>query len=80
MLPALLVMGIGKRRRVWIPLPAFLLWPFWLLGWLVWIVFRIFQFPWANTLYQALLLGTHLSGIRVEVDTANGERIHIRTI
>jgi hypothetical protein len=80
MLPALVLVGFGRRRRIWLPMPAFLLWPFWLLGWLVWLVFRIFQLPWAQTLRQALLLGAHLSGVQLGIDSADGNRIYIRMI
>ena len=80
MLPALVLVGIGRRRRFWIPVPAFLLWPFWLVGWLVWLVFRVFGFPWAQMLRQALLLGVHLSGVQVDIDSADGDRIYIRMI
>jgi hypothetical protein len=80
MLPALVLVGIGRRRRFWIPVPAFLLWPLWLLGWLVWLVFRVCRFPWARTLSEALLLGAHLSGVRVDIDSADGDRIYIRMI
>ncbi len=80
MLPALVLVGTGGRRRFWIPIPAFVLWPLWLLGWLVWSVFRICRFPWAAMLREALLLGTHLSGVRLDIDSADGTRIHIRMI
>lgn len=80
MLPTLLLLGIGTRRRFWLPLPAFLLWPLWLLGWPLWFVLWMLRIPWAQPLHMALLLLMHLSGIRVDVDTANGEHIHLRTI
>lgn len=80
MLPALLLVGVGRRRRFWIPLPAFLLWPLWLLGWVVWFVFEVFRLPWAEPLALALMIGNHMSGVKVDVDTADGNHIHIRMI
>jgi hypothetical protein len=80
MVPALLLVGVGQSRRVWIPLPVFLLWPFWLLGWMVWTVFRLFAIPWEKPLRFALLLGMHMSGVRVDIDTNDGTNIHVRMI
>lgn len=77
MLPALLLVGIGHGRRFWIPLPAFLLWPFWLLGWVVWSVFRIVEFPWEKPLHAALMIGIHMSGVRVDIDSTDGDQIHV---
>ena len=77
MLPALVLVGIGHSRRFWIPLPAFLLWPFWLLGWAVWTVFKILGFPCEKPLHTALMIGVHLSGVRVDIDSADGSQIHI---
>jgi hypothetical protein len=80
MLPAFLLIGVGENRRFWIPLPLVLLWPFWLLGWLLWIVLLILGIPWAKPLKVALQLAANLSGFRVDVDTADGEHVHVRMI
>jgi hypothetical protein len=80
MLPALLLVAVGGRRRVWIPLPAFLLWPVWLLGWVVWLALRLLRVPWERPLRAALALAAGLSGLRVDIDTSGGEHIHLRAI
>jgi hypothetical protein len=80
MLPALLLVGIGGRRRVWIPLPIILLWPFWLIGWVVWLVSATFRAPWTGSFHVALLVMAHLSSLCVDIDAADGERIHVRMI
>jgi hypothetical protein len=80
MLPALLLVGVGHRRRVWIPLPVFLLWPLWLLGWAVWSVFKAFGIPWERPLRVALLLGIHMSGVRLDIDSHDATRIRLRMI
>ena len=77
MLPSLLLFGIGHGRRFWIPFPVFLLWPFWLLGWVAWAVFKIFDFPWEQPVRVALMIGVHLSGVQLDIDSADGNRIHI---
>jgi hypothetical protein len=76
MLPALLMVGFGRTRRFWIPLPFFLLWPIWLLGWAVWGFSKIVGFAWEKSLRTALMVGAHLSGARVEIDTTDGNHIH----
>jgi hypothetical protein len=80
MLPALVLVGIGHDRRFWIPFPAFLLWPIWSLGWVVWVAFKVLSLPWEKPLRAALLLGAHLSGIRVDIQSNDGGRIHVRMI
>jgi len=80
MLPALVLVGIGRRRRFWIPLPAFLLWPLWLVGWAVWLLFSAFRFPWAEPLRIALLIGIHMSGLRLDIDSSDGNHIHVRMV
>ena len=79
MLPAILLVGAGNPRRVWIPLPLVLLWPFWFLGWVVWLPVAITGVRWARPLRLALLAMTHLSGIRVDIDTKTGEHVHLKT-
>ena len=80
MLPAFLLLGVGKMRRPWIPIPLVFFWPFWLLGWVVWLVFGFIGFKWVDKLGLALVLGLRLSGTRVDVDTADGEHVHIRLV
>ena len=80
MLPAFLLLKINKGRRFWIPLPLFLLWPFWLLAWSVWLVLWVFRIPWKGTVRTALMLPIHLSGSQVEVDSSDGAHIHLRMI
>lgn len=80
MLPALVLVGIGGRRRLWIPLPIVLLWPFWLLGCAVWLAFWLLRISWEQPLRLALVLATRLSGITVNIDSAKGDRIHVRMI
>jgi hypothetical protein len=80
MLPALVLVGIGHRRRFWLPLPAFLLWPLWLAGWVVWLPLKVFGAQWAKTVRVALQVGLHLSGTRIDIDTSDGGHIHVRMI
>lgn len=81
MLPALLLLGIGRRPRLWIPLPILLLlWPVWILGWFAWLVLRVAQTPQAAPLRTGLTAVAHLSGVRVDVDTKDGDNIHVRLI
>ncbi|MDH3214988.1 MAG: hypothetical protein OEN01_01700 [Candidatus Krumholzibacteria bacterium] len=80
MLPAMLLVGLGDRRRFWLPLPTLLLWPIWLLGWVVWLVLWMLRIPWRRPLRAALEVGHCLSGFRVDVNTAAGGRIHLRMI
>jgi len=77
MLPALVLVGFGHGRRFWIPLPAFLLWPFWVLGWVVWSVFRTIGFQWEKPLRTTLVAGMHLSGLRVDIDSNHGGRFNV---
>ena len=80
MLPTLLLVGAGPRRRIWIPVPLFLLWPFWLLGWVVWAPARLLRPEWANALRLGLILLAQLSGLVLHVDTTDGTRIHFRFV
>jgi hypothetical protein len=80
MLPALLLLGIGGHRRIWIPLPALLLWPFWLLGGVVWLAFWMLKIPWEKPLRLALVLTLHMSGTKVDIESTGGNRINVRMI
>lgn len=80
MLPTVVLVGAGARRRVWIPVPVFLLWPFWLAGWAVWAPARLLRLEWAHGLRAGLILLAQLSGLSLDVDTADGTRIHLRFV
>jgi hypothetical protein len=81
MLPAFMLVGIGQEKPVWIPLPFFLLWPFWLLGWVVWLFLKAARAPQGKALKKALMLGASLSGLVVEVDSKKDDtHIHLRLI
>ncbi len=80
MIPALLMIGLGRDRRFWLPLPFFLIWPFWLIGWLAWLTVGLFHRATATkiALFQSLLW--HLSGLRVDIDDKDGSGIRLRFI
>lgn len=80
MLPTLLWVGAGSRRRIWIPLPVILLWPFWLLGWVVWAPVRLLSPTLARALALGLILLAQLSGLALHVDTTDGTRIHFHFV
>jgi hypothetical protein len=81
MLPVLMLVGLGGgRRRFWLPLPTVLVWPFWLLGWLAWGVSWALRAHWQGALRSALVMGAQLSGLRVDVDSADGHHFHLRLI
>jgi hypothetical protein len=75
--PAVLLIGAGTRRRIWFPLPVILLWPFWLLGWVVWLPARALLPRQAHLLRTVLIVSTQLSGLRMDVDTKDGPHIHL---
>ena len=80
MLPTLLLVGAGSRRRIWIPLPVILLWPLWLLGWVIWAPARLLRLEWSHPLHAGLILLAQLSGLELNVDTSDGTRIHLRFV
>ena len=80
MLPSILLLGIGSRRHIWIPLPIFLLWPFWLLGWPIWFLLWFLRISWRKPVRVALMLALGLSGLLIDVDTKDGDHIYIRMI
>ena len=80
MMPCLLLLGIGQNRRFWIPLSLLLLWPLWLLGWIVWLPLWLLRVPVQRAVRTGLLIPLHLSGLRVDVDSASGDHVHIRFI
>jgi hypothetical protein len=79
MLPVWMLIGVGQDRRIWIPLPFFLLWPFWLLGWILWLFMKAARAPQEKVLRLVLMLGTQMSGTIIEIDSKNDDsHIHIR--
>jgi hypothetical protein len=80
MLPSVLLVGAGRRRRIWIPVPVILLWPFWLLGWVVWAAARLLRRPWAHALRAGLTVLAQLSGLQLHAESTDGTRIHLRFI
>jgi hypothetical protein len=80
MLPAVLLVGAGRRRRIWIPVPVILLWPFWLLGWVVWAPARLLRLDWAHALRAGLVFLAQLSGLELDVETKDGTRIRLRFV
>ncbi|MGD8412879.1 MAG: hypothetical protein PVF33_01530 [Candidatus Latescibacterota bacterium] len=80
MLPSLLWVGIRRTRLFWIPIPVFLFWPFWLAGWVVWGLVWLFRIPSEKQLRIALVAGLYLSGVEVDIDTADGNHIHLRLV
>jgi len=80
MLPGMLLIGAGARRRIWIPVPVIVLWPLWLLGWVVWAPARLLRRPWAPVLGGGLIALAQLSGLRLDLDARDGTRIHLRFI
>ena len=80
MLPTLLLVGVGRRRRISLPVPLILLWPFWLLGWVAWAPARLLRHEWAHALRYGLVVLAQLSGLRLNVDTTDGKRINLRFV
>ena len=80
MIPTLLMMRIGRRRGIWIPLPAFLLWPFWLLGWLVWLFAWLLGANWRGGLRMGLVLMASMRDLKIDVNESEGTQVHFRLI
>lgn len=80
MIPTLVLVGLGRRRRFWLPLPAFVLWPCWLLTWLFWAVLCLLRRPQAARLRLFLKGVAHLSGLRLDIETQDGLHIHVRLV
>jgi hypothetical protein len=80
MIPSLLMIGFGRSRRVWLPLPFFLIWPFWLIGWLAWMIIGLVHRVTAAKIALFQILLWHLSGLRVDIEDKDESQIHIRFI
>jgi hypothetical protein len=80
MLPAVLLVGAGPRRRLWIPVPVILLWPFWLLAWVAWAPARLARAEWAERLRAVLILLAQLSGTVVDVKAKDGSHVRLRFV
>ena len=80
MLPSFLLIDVGTKRRIWLPLPTILLWPFWLLGWVIWAPARLLRLKLADRLHAGLVLLAQLSGLSIDVDTADGTKVHLRFV
>ena len=84
MIPSIGIVRIGRKRGVPLPLPLFLVWPFLLLGGLILAVARLLVpngTPAAASLDAGrlgLLTLFHLSGLRVDVETADGMNVRFR--
>ena len=82
MWPTLLIVGVGRCHGLPLPLPLFLLWPFLLLGWLVfgigWLVTRSWRTePALAGMYGVLTLWPHLRGLRVDARPQRGSGVRI---
>jgi len=82
-IPALVIGSVGgRRRRIPVLLPIFVLWPFTLLGygalWLLSLV-RSRRSGWDRLAMMRLSLASlfHLSGLRIEVDSSEGPRFRL---
>lgn len=86
MIPAIALLGISRARRVRLPLPIFLLWPFYFLAWLgvgvayllFWVVRGDIRRPARAGFALAML--AHLSGTVVDVHSTDGTRVYLRLI
>ena len=82
MWPSLLIVGVGPRHGVPLPLPLFLLWPFLLVGWLVFGAGRLVTREWRGRpaltgMYGVLTLWPHLRGVRIDARSQRGSRVRI---
>lgn len=86
MIPALAIIGIGRRRRIPIPIPVFLLWP--LVAIALAVVFGLgILVPPRTDVGRAFRVGRigllslfHLSGLRIDVESSSGENIRLRLV
>jgi hypothetical protein len=86
MVPVLAIVGLGRKRRVLIPFPFFLLWPLLLVGGLVFGAFP--RKEGVNTrapgyfsrVSTALAVFWHLSGLWIDIRSNDGSNIYLRFI
>jgi hypothetical protein len=90
MWPALVLFGVGRRRRLILPGPLFLLWPLVTAAWIVlglWSLVRVVLLgreagrpdPLARC-WIALALFGRLSGLVIDVAAHDGHRVYIRFV
>jgi hypothetical protein len=84
--PAIVLIGIGRQRRIPLPLPAFLLWPFAFLAWYVLTIARLAfshdlrvsrKLPCVRTILYSY---ANLSGLRIDVRSHDGSGVYVRMI
>ena len=86
MIPALAVVGFGRKRMIPIPMPFFLLWPFILLALAVVGLASCLtrrQYPSPRGLVAAktaILALFHLSGLRIDVRSRDQDNFYLRFI
>jgi hypothetical protein len=78
--PCFVLVGVGAKRLIWIPVPLILLWPFWLFGWAVWAFAWMLRVEREHDLRMGLTLLAQLTGLRMDVDTTDGTHIHLRFV
>ncbi len=84
--PALIIILIGSRKRIPIPVPLFILWPLVaavaLLVALAWLL--IPSSRWHRTPFAVMALGLrifwNLHGLKVNVDAHDGTKVYINVI
>jgi len=85
MWPWLLIIGLGRRGRIPLPIPLLLLWPFLLLGWLVLGIGCLVKRSWRSSpalagLYGGLMLYVGARGLRVDARPHEGPGVRIWVI
>jgi hypothetical protein len=80
MIPSLLMMRFGRVRRLWLPLPFFLIWPFWVLAWLIWLIITLFNRAAALKIAVIQMMLWKLRGLTVDVNAQDGTQIYFRFI
>jgi hypothetical protein len=83
MIPALAIIGFGRKRTIPLPIPFFLLWPFILLalavvGFVGWVTRRQGPSPGGLVVAKTALLAMfHLSGLRIDVRSRDHDNFHL---
>jgi hypothetical protein len=67
-------------RRLWLPLPFFLIWPFWVLAWLIWLIITLFNRAAALKIAVIQMMLWKLRGLTVDVNAQDGTQIYFRFI